>query len=517
MVDHILRLKLALLGSAFRGAASAVRALLVLVLAGGVGTALILLAREVQVDRADHRAALIIVASAIALGIVVAPLSAGLGSALEPRRFAAFPVPRGQLALGLMLAGVIGIPGALAVTLGIAFEIAWADTDKAGLAILAGVIGAIVLVMVSQYLVAVTAQLAVSSAAVRMITAAARLTIALALGAAAMAVLLVQSGDDTEGLIEVASVVAATPLGFLWAAPDGVDAEIAWRLFGGAVAVAAMVAAWPWVVSRLVEAPQRIRSEPAIRGLGWFDLVPATASAAIAARSLLYWTRDARYRAVIIALPVAPALMMVALAVAGAPVPLLWLIPVPVFALFLGWFSHNDVAYDHSAMWMHVAAPLRGFSDRWGRVVPPLLIGTPLILLASPLAALWSEVPDVYPAVVGTGLGLLLTGLGVSSVSSALTPYPAARPGAGPWDQPPLLGAAAGWVQSFTLLAILAFMSPSLTLAVMGLLDEDPEMLELAGWAGGATGFGMLVLGILIGGFVFRRRAPELLGLLMRT
>ena len=38
-------------------------------------------------------------------------------------------------------------------------------------------------------------------------------------------------------------MVAATPLGFLWAAPGGVDAEIAWRLFGGAVAVAALVAA----------------------------------------------------------------------------------------------------------------------------------------------------------------------------------------------------------------------------------------------------------------------------------
>ena len=86
MVDHILRLKLALLGSAFRGAASAMRALLVLVLAGGVGTALILLAREVQVERADHRAALIIVASAIALGIVVAPLSAGHGERREASR-----------------------------------------------------------------------------------------------------------------------------------------------------------------------------------------------------------------------------------------------------------------------------------------------------------------------------------------------------------------------------------------------------------------------------------------------
>ena len=517
MVDHVLRLKLALLASAFRGFGSSVRALAVLLLAGAVGAALILLAQEVNVERDDHRAALVVVVSAIALGIIVAPLSAGLGSALEPRRFAAFPVRPGELALGLMLAGAIGVPGALAVTLGIAFETAWANTDHIGVAIVAAVIGAILVIMFSQYLVAVTAQLAVSGAAVRAITAAARLTIVLALAAAATAVVIVRDGDGTAGLIEVAAVLANTPLGFLWAAPGGVGSESAWRLFGGVVAVAALVAAWPWVVRRLVEAPQRIRSAPAIRGLGWFDLVPATPSAAIAARSLLYWTRDARYRAVIIALPVAPALMMVALAVAGVPVPLLWLIPVPVFALFLGWFSHNDVAYDHSAMWMHVAAPLRGFSDRWGRVVPPLLIGTPLILLASPLAALWSGVPEVYPAVVGTGLGLLLTGLGVSSVSSALTPYPAARPGAGPWDQPPLLGAAAGWVQSLTLVAILAFMAPSLTLAVMGLIDEDPQMLEIAGWAAGATGFGMLVLGILIGGLVFRRRAPELLGLLMRT
>lgn len=517
MVDDVLRLKLALLGSAFRGAASASRAILVLLLAGTVGTMLILVAQEVDVARDDHRAAFVIVASAVALAIVVAPLSAGLGSAVEPRRFAPFPISHGQLALGLMLAGMVGVPGALAVTLGISLELAWAGTGGAGIAILAGVSGAIAVVMASQYLVALATQLAVSSAAVRIMTVTARLTIALALAAAATAIVLVQRGTDRRGLVELAQVLANTPTGLLWAAPDGTGAEIAWRIVGGVAMIGVMAAAWPWVVHRLAEAPQRIRSAPSGRGLGWFDLVPATPAGAIAARSLLYWTRDARYCAVLFGLPVAPAIMMLALATAGAPLPVLWLIPVPVVALFLGWFSHNDVAYDHTAMWLHVSSPVRGAADRWGRAVPPLLIGVPLIALASPFVALWSGVEDVFPAVLGTGFGLLLTGLGVSSISSALRPYPAARPGAGPWDQPPLTGADAGWTQSLTLLATLAVIGPALTLAVIGLLEADPALLDLAGWVGAATGVGMLVLGILIGGVLFRWRAPELLSLVSRT
>ena len=517
MVDHVLRLKLALLGSAFRGIPSAVRAVFVLVLAGAVGWALIVLAQTVDVEQEGHRAALVVIATVVALGIAVAPLSAGLGSAMEPRRFAAFPVPTGQLALGLMLAGVIGIPGVLAVTLGIALETAWSGTASAGLGIIAGVLGAVSVVLVSQYLVALAAQLAVSTAAARLVTSLARLTILLALALAAIAVMLVSQGESVSVLVELSVVLANTPMGMLWAAPDGASASSAARILGGVIMVAVMAGAWPWVVRRAIEAPRRTQSAPSLRGLGWFDLVPATPSGAIAARSLLYWTRDVRYRVVLIGLPLAPVLMMVALAIAGAPVPLLWLIPVPVFALFLGWFSHNDVAYDHTAMWLHVASPVRGVADRWGRAIPPLLIGVPLILVASPFAALWSEVAEVYPAVLGTGLGILLTGLGVSSVSSALRPYPAARPGAGPWDQPPMLGVAAGWAQSLTLLATLAFMGPALAIGITGLVENDAAMFALAGWAGAATGFGMLVLGILVGGFVFRRRSPELLELVART
>ena len=236
----------------------------------------------------------------------------------------------------------------------------------------------------------------------------------------------------------------------------------------------------------------------------------------IAARSILYWTRDPRYRLAILALPVAPALMMIALAIAGVPGQYLWLIPIPVLALFLGWFSHNDVAYDHTAVWLHVAAHVRGASDRWGRAVPPLLLGVPLVVLLAPVFAVWSGIGGIEPALLGTSLGLLLTGIGVSSVASAAAPYPAPRPGAGPFDQPPLTAATAGWSQGLSMLAIVALMAPTLWTAWRG-VTVDPELLPIAALAGAATGVVVLGLGILIGGKVFRRRAPELLDLVLRT
>ena len=100
-------------------------------------------------------------------------------------------------------------------------------------------------------------------------------------------------------------------------------------------------------------------------------------------------------------------------------------------------------------------------------------------------------------------------------MSSALGAYPAARPGAGPFDQPPLTGATAGWAQGRSFFAILAFMSPSIVLAARGALGE-PELLEPAGLGGALTGVGILLLGIFVGGAVFRRRGPEFLSLAQR-
>lgn len=515
MVDDVLRLKLALLGSAFRPGVTLARTVAVLTLGVAVGVAIILLALVVDVRLASHRAGLVIIASALALGLTVAPLSAGLGSALEPRRFASFPIPPRSLARRLGAAAAVGLPGVLAALLGIGLELAWAGTPTAGAAIVAGVLGAVVIILVSQYLVAIGAQLAVSPPVRRLVTGAARTVIALVLGVTATTVLTVQAGGDDEALVAIAITLGNTPLGMLWAVPASAPAPLLARLVGGLIMVAVLVIGWVWLVARLIEAPQRARTAAPAHGLGVFDLVPATPAGVIAARSLLYWWRDARYRVVVLGLPLVPVFMMLAFAAAGAPLPPLWLVPLPVLALFLGWFVHNDAAYDHTALWVHIAAPVPGAADRWGRCVPPLLLGVPLVLVFAALFALWSGVDGVLPALIGVSLGLLLTGLGVSSVASAIGAYPAARPGAGPFDQPPMLGVRAGWAQAVALLATIGFMAPSLVVAVWGF--TVPAWFAVAGLAGAATGFGMLLLGIVIGGRAFRRRAPELLDLVLRT
>ena len=518
MVDHILRLKLALLASAFRPGVVLARTIGVLALSGGVGVSLIWLSAHVDVSLETHRAALVIVATAASIGIAAAPLSAGLGSALEPRRFAAFPIAPRELALALGAAAAIGLPGVLAALLGISLERAWAGEPAAAAAVAGGVLGAVSIVIVSQYLVVVGDQLSVSTAARRTVTAIARTVIVVALVSAVVTVVVVavdSSDYAAQQLMATAGVLANTPIGMLWAAPGSEVAPMVSRLVAGLVMVVVLALGWGVIVARLLESPRRTRVDVARPSLGWFDLVPATPSGVIAARSLLYWTRDPRYRIVLLGLPLAPVIMMLAFAVAGAPLPPLWLLPLPVLALFLGWFSHNDVANDHSAVWLHVAAPFRGSADRWGRAVPPLLLGVPIILAASPLLALWSGVDDVLPALIGTSIGLLLTGLGVSSVSSAIGAYPAARPGAGPFDQPPTLEARAGWSQALSLLAIIALMAPTLLLVWWGF--SDAQWFTVAGFAGIATGVGMLVLGIAAGGRAFRRRAPELLDLMLRT
>ncbi len=514
MADHVLRLKLALLGSALRPGRDLARALPVLALALGIGVAVIALALAVDPGRPEHRAAIVIVASALSIGIAVAPLSAGLGSALEPRRFAAFPLDPRRLALSLAAAGAVGLPGVLAAVLGIGLELAWAGTPTGGAAIVAGVLAALAIILTSQYLVAIGAQLGVSAAARRAVTAVARVVVVLALAAALVTVLVIGDPESAEALVAVGAGLASTPIGLLWAAPGSELAELLARLLGGVIMLVVMALGWGWIVARLLETPQRTQKESSATGLGLFDLAPATPAGVIAVRSLLYWLRDPRYGLVLLVLPLAPVLMMLTLGVAGSPLPPLWLLPLPVLALFLGWFPHNDAAYDSTALWVHVAAPVPGIADRWGRCVPPLLIGL-LLLPPAPLFAHWSGVDGALPALLGVTIGLLLTGLGVSCVTSAVGAYPTARPDAGPFDQPPALGARAGWTQAFALLAILVLMAPALLAAAWGF--ADPAWFVVSGIAGFATGIGMLLLGLVAGGRAFRRRAPELLDLALRS
>jgi ABC-2 type transport system permease protein len=262
--------------------------------------------------------------------------------------------------------------------------------------------------------------------------------------------------------------------------------------------------------------PQREARRRNYAGLGWFDRMPGTPTGAVAARSITYWIRDARYHTSLVAIPIAPIVFVLALSVAGVPANVLALIPVPAMCVFLSWSIHNDVAYDNTAIWLHVASNVSGRADRFGRVIPALMIGIPVVLIGSPIAASLYGDWAVLPSIIGVSSCILLAGLGFSSVISARFPYPSVRPGDSPFNQPQASGTAAGLIQSLSFFAALIVSIPPLGFAALGLF-VDPFWHLAALAVGLVIGLAGLVLGVFWGGAIFERRGPELLAFTLKN
>jgi ABC-2 type transport system permease protein len=184
--------------------------------------------------------------------------------------------------------------------------------------------------------------------------------------------------------------------------------------------------------------------------------------------------------------------------------------------LFLGWSVHNDVAFDNTAVWLHVVSNTRGAADRIGRIFPVLVLGLPLIAIGAPISALLQGDPDVIYSVIGVSSCILFAGLGISSLLSARFPYPAVRPGDSPFTGPQASGGAATAVQSVAFFITLLLSAPAGVFAVLGLLDDGYwSVWSLA--AGLGIGLATLVLGIAVGGRTFERRGPNILAFTLRN
>jgi len=268
------------------------------------------------------------------------------------------------------------------------------------------------------------------------------------------------------------------------------------------------VGVWVLLVRRMLTTTPRPIAVRERGGLGWFTLFPGTPAGAIAARSLVYWMRDRRYLVNIAVIPVAALLTILPLMVVGVPASVIALVPVPLMALFLGWLPHNDLAYDSTAIWMHIAGAVDGVSDRVGRLVPVLLFGVPLLAVTVPLAIWVHGDVNTMPALIGVCAALFLSGLGLSSIASALSPYPVTRPGDSPFQQPQRTGGTAA--QALVLLGALAAAVPALWWGWLS-LTVDLGDTWLALWAGVIAGVVVLVSGVLLGGRVFSRGSSRLM------
>ena len=523
MVAQFLGLKLRLLGNLFRRSPWQVFGM-VIGLLYGLGAAFAVVASLFALRLADIDLARNIVVtggSLIVLGFLLVPLVFGADDTIDPRKFALLGIPNTRLAFGLGAAAFVGVPALVMAIIALAQVVTWSRNSAA---VFVALISAVLLVITCVLGSRVTTAIATMLLATRRAREATGLIALVVLSALTPIVALMVTVDWwTQGLSvlnSIADVAAWTPLGAVWAAPAFAAAGNIGAASGAlAIAVAFVLIlwfAWRGLIALMLVTPERVSRTRAYTGLGWFGRLPATPAGAIAARSISYWVRDARYRSALVIVPIVPAVIIGALTVAGVPLHFLVLLPVPVMCFFLAWSTvHNDVAYDNTAVWLHVAANTNGAADRAGRIVPPLVLGLIVIGVGTPLTAWAYGSADVVPSIIGVGLCTLFVGLGLSSVISAGFPYPAVHPGDSPFAQPQSSAGGASWVQGLSLLGVLAVTTPTVYLAVMGITNGGswPVAALITG-----IGTGVLALagGILLGGLVFEKRGPELLAFTAR-
>ena len=524
MVASILRLKLTLLRNSLRRSTAilvgmALGALYALSL---VGMAVVgLVALRFAADPGVARTVVVIAGSVFTLGWVVLPLVVfGVDQTVDPARFATFAVPRRDMLLGSLLAGLIGVPGAAGAVLCLATVLTYSRTVAAvPIALLGAVVGLLTCVALSRA-VTTAASSVLQSRRGRELGAGVGLLLLVLLGPT-ISVTSERAGSWSGAVDRVLPVLAWTPLGLPWAA--GGDASTGHlgtallRLLLAAAVLGLVLQWWSRGLQRAAENPRDSGGPGAVSsGLGWFGRLPATPTGAVTARALTYWRRDPRYLTAMGVLPLLPLGMLVPSLVSGTGHGLALLMG-PAVGYLLGYGLHNDLAYDGTAFWGHVASGVGGVADRVGRMVPSAVLGVVLVPAYAVLGAVLSGRTAALPPVLGAGVGLLLTGLGLSSIVSAVKPYPVPGPGESPFHSPAGASGLTLVVQVLTSAAITVLVSPVLVTAGFAVWGGQAWLGWVALLLGVVLGAAYVVVGVRVGARLFERRAPLLLAELTRA
>jgi len=506
---HVLRLRLDLLLGALRGrprrVARTVSAFAVLVITAVAVCTGILHLRTLPADAAQT--IIVLGGAAVTLACAGVPLVSGAEDPLDPRRFAVFGASARSLTGTLLIASLISVPTIALIGVASCVAVLWtAHGADPATAVVAAVLGVATCLLLVRSATAIAA-LVLRERRSRELTGVLLVSVLVVVVPAVVFLISLDWGDGVPSqLHEAVAMLALTPLGAAWALPAGTHGIAATLIAVGTVL--SLLALWALLVRMLLTTSQRPTSGKERRRLGWFNVMPGTAGGAIAARSLLYWFHDPRYLVNVLVVPVAAVITIVPLLVVGVPLETVVLIPAPLMAVFFGWLVHNDLAYDSTGIWMHVAADVRGVADRLGRLVPVLLIAVPLLALAVPVTIWLHGRWAMLPALVGICAGLFLCGLGLSSMSSVIAPYPVSRPGDGPFQQPQRTRGSVA--QGVVLFGAVTLSGPALWWGWLA-LTVDPAHAWEAFWFGTGAGIVTLVLGVLIGGAVFRRRGSRIM------
>ena len=488
----------------------------------------------------------VVIGSVLVVGWTFLPLVFfGSDQTLDPARFVQFPLTGRQLAPGLVLAGVMGLPGFFTVLVCLGSALPWL---KAPTVMLIGVIGGVLGFLMTQIGCRLATTLlsgTLSSRKGRDLTGLIGLIVILVLSMGLYAVSLVgnflssEPGRWNQVLATsktLGTILAMTPLGAPWAlvgdAGQGHWGMLAVHVVLTVVYMGLGLWAYSAVLDKALLATTRVsvtstetKGDAIATAANWRwakgKLVPV---AAITARALRYWRRDPRYLGTVPAILIMPILFTLM----GRTLPMMggdsevvpgWIVTgIVAFglgftALLMGFSLSTDVAFDSTAWWIHLASGVKGWQDRLGRVLGEAVWAIPLLLIIGIVVPLIMSVPDRIVACLAAMTSLYLASLGVSSVFSALIIYPVALPGESP------LKMKTGMMGS----QMLSQMGCMLASGIVG-IPVCIWAIFAIGWQAWVAllvavvwGLGILALGVFLGGKVMDSRGPAILQTLKKN
>jgi ABC-2 type transport system permease protein len=516
VVATLVRLRLLVLKNSFRRSTGQ----LVAVIIGAVYGALTLFGIVIALFAfnllgvPDLRTVIVVAGSALVLGWVIFPLlTSGVEQTLDPSHLAVYPIPLNQMLVGMLLSGVVGIPGAVTTIAALATGGSWLRMPGiAVIALVTGAIGAVTCIVASRAVTSISTGLASG----RRFKEASGLLLLIPLILAGPIIIGITQGirNSADGLPGIAEALSWTPLGAIWAVPSSValgdPLGALLRLLIALATLAILFVVWRWGLAKSLVTPVRGSSRARGRGkLGLFGVFPGTQAGAIAARCLTYWFRDPRYQRQLIIIPLLPLLLWFYASIGNGSALLMAAGPIVAFLLGVGMIA--DVSLDSTAFALHVSKAVPGSADRAGRAWAVLTFGVPIVVALTLGAATIQNSWLLAPGILGLALGLLLSGLAVASVTSARFVFPAPAPGDSAFKAKPGSNVAnvGATFAAWGVLAVLCL--PEIVLVIVSILTQD----ALWGWiglvAGIALGAVLLAVGIRMGGRLLDARAPELL------
>lgn len=398
----------------------------------------------------------------------------GENSTMSMDKFAPYGIPDRTLQLGLLLAGLTGIPAITALVSFMLWAMAYRGFGAAAVAsqLVAAPLIVLTAMCVSKALLAV-ADIITDSQAGKNIFYVVVIMLFVALAQMPNILMINEASVEAASLIPVARVFGWLPLGAPFMLPfDAANGQ--WLFWVLHVLCALALCAVCFLVSQWCLHWQRTHSSDAVRakaarGLGLYSRMPDSPSGAISARLGSLLRRDARQSMMYIM----PLFFVVIFALENKDIGS-WFVWMGVLlgGMFMSLTESNGLAYDGQGFVMEVIAGMRAIDDRTGRVRIYLIIDTVYIALLSVITFIitgdWSSPSGLAGAFtfIAASWGWAVASLGVAEMFNCSVLYPVPSM-AKPFTNPQGRGAAQAFLPFLYMLASLASILPTAIVAIV--------------------------------------------------